>query len=67
MNSQPLTPQMKQKEWFAIQLIAQNRKFPQTLIQQLNHRIQHKHTDKDAQTVNNKKGKPGQQSHIIAH
>ena len=67
INSLPLTAYRKQKEWVTIQQIAQNSNFPQTLVQQLNHRVQHKHTDKSMQTVNNKKRKPGRHSHITAH
>ena len=47
MNALPLAPHRKQKEWFTIQQIAQINNFPQTLIQRLNHQIQHKHNGKN--------------------
>jgi hypothetical protein len=43
MYSLPFTSERKQKEWTVIQYIAQNNKFPHTLIQRLNSQLQHRH------------------------
>jgi hypothetical protein len=61
----PLTPKRKQTEWTLTQLIAQNNKFPQKLIQNLNLQLQHQKNQQESNQPGGGGGEKMDNFHIL--